>query len=258
MIGSVGVRLHRKLMGRPKTCTILRKVDQWYACLVVEVDDNRPSQNDEPPVGIDLGITSVVALSSGEKVAGPRFLSESAAEIRRLQKSTSRKVIDSKNREKSRLKLAKAWRRLANRRDDFTHKTSRFLAEGHGLIVFEELAIRKMVKNPKLASAILDSCWGKLRQLTAYKAESRGGRVILVDPRGTSQKCSRCGKTRDMPLAERIFSCEGCGLLMDRDVNAARNILARGQERAHAEAGQIPTAVVGKPFDEARSSRPHP
>jgi len=246
MIGRLRIRLHRDLVGRMKTCTVVRRIDQWYACIVADIRVGGPPQHCGVPVGVDLGITSVVALSDCRKVAAPRFLNKAEDEIRALQKSMSRKKSGSNNREKARLKLAKAWRRLGNRRDDFAHKTSHFLAENYNQIVFEDLSIPRMVKNHKLASAILDACWGKLRLLTASKAESRSGRVILVDARGTSQKCSRCGNAREMPLTERIFRCEECGLELDRDVNAARNILARGLEQARVEAGQIPTIRVSK------------
>jgi putative transposase len=102
---------------------------------------------------------------------------------------------------------------------------------------FEDLNIKGMVKNHSLASAIMDSCWGKLRQLTAYKAERRGGgRVIFVNPAGTSQKCSGCGEIVQKPLSERVHICKRCGLIIDRDVNAARNILASGLEQTLTEA----------------------
>lgn len=246
MIGKVRIKLHRPVLGRLKTCAIVRRIDQWYACIVVHIDPEEPPRSFVPAIGVDLGITPVVTLSDGTKVAGPRFLKESEKAIVALQKSMSHKLAGSKNREKARLKLAKAWRKLKNRRMDFAHKTSRFLTDNYNPIVFEDLAILKMVKNHKLASAILDACWGKLRLLTASKAERRSGQVMLVDPRGTSQKCSRCGDVREMTLGIRVFPCRTCGLRLDRDVNAARNILARGLERTRVEAQPIPTTRVGK------------
>ena len=155
--------------------------------------------------------------------------------VRSLQRGLSRKGIGSNNREKARTALAKAWRRVRRQRDDFTQKTSRFLVDNHGTIMFEELNIRNLTKNHNLASAILDSAWGRLRRLTAYKAERRGGRVMLVNPSGTSQKCSGCGNVEHLELSDRTFTCSACGLTLDRDVNAARNILQRGLERAPVE-----------------------
>jgi putative transposase len=246
MIGRVRIVLHREVEGRMKTCTIVRDIDQWYACITAEKDDAELVPRDGPSVGVDLGVTSIAALSDGTIVATPRLLKKSEVEIRTLQRSLSRKQKGSRNGEKAKVALEKSWRRLRNRRNDFAHKTSRFFADNYGTIVFEDLNIRGMVKNHNLASAILDACWGKTRQLTAYKAERRGGRVMLVEPRGTSQECSGCGKTVEKALSERTHLCPFCGLELDRDVNAARNILARGLEQARVETEPLPIIRIGK------------
>jgi putative transposase len=118
------------------------------------------------------------------------------------------------------------------------HKTSRTIAdEGYTLVAFEKLNIKNMVKNHHLAQAITDVTWGKLRQYTAYKVERRGGRVITVNPCGTSQKCSRCGVVAEekLDLSVRTFECHSCGLVIDRDLNAAKNIEKLGLEQTHAE-----------------------
>jgi putative transposase len=246
MIGKVRVVLHREIEGRLKTCTVIRDIDQWYACITAEKEDTVSKTNGRPTVGIDLGVKAVAALSDGTILPAPKLLKKSEVEIKTLQRSLSRKKNGSRNREKAKVALEKAWRRLRNRRNDFAHKTSRFFADNYGLIVFEDLKIPNMVKNHHLASAILDACWGKTRQLTAYKAERRGGRVILVEPRGTSQECSGCGKTVEKALSERVHSCPHCGLKLDRDVNAARNILARGLEQARVETKPLPVIRTGK------------
>ena len=143
----------------------------------------------------------------------------------------SRKKKSSSNREKAKLRIEKAWRQVRRQRDDTAHKASRKLADNYGIVVFEDLRIKNMVKNHRLASAILDATWSKLRRLTAYKAEKRGGgRVVLVEPRGTSQECSGCHEIVEKSLSVRIHLCPHCGLMLDRDVNAATNILARGLE----------------------------
>jgi len=229
-----------------KTCTIIRDINRWYACFSSEKDNTKPPLNAKLPVGIDLGITSVAALSDGVILSAPKLLKESETEIKARQRFLSRKQRGSKNREKAKVALQKAWRNLRNRRDDFAHKTSRYFADNYGTIVFEDLKIPNMVKNHYLASAILDACWGKTRRLTAYKAERRGGRVILVEPRGTSQECSGCGKVVKKPLSVRTHSCPFCGLELDRDVNAAKNILARGLEQAHVETEPLPVIRIGK------------
>jgi putative transposase len=246
MIGKVKIVRHREIEGRMKTCTIIRDIDQWYACITTENEPDHTLHSVSPPIGVDLGVNPFAALSDGTILPAPKLLKKSEAEIKSLQRSLSRKQMDSKNREKAKIALGKSWRKLRNRRNDFAHKTSRFLADNYGTIVFEDLKIANMVKNHRLASAILDACWGKTRQLTAYKAEQRGGRVILVEPRGTSQECSGCGKVEEKALSERTHSCPFCGLELDRDVNAARNILARGLERAPVETEPLPVIRIGK------------
>lgn len=133
----------------------------------------------------------------------------------------------SQNWEKSRLSIAKAYERITNRRTDYLHKVSRTIANAYGTIVLEDLSIRSMLKNHCLAKSISDSSWNELVRMLAYKAEEAGGRVIVVDARGTSQECSGCGQTVPKTLKERTHSCPRCGLILDRDVNAARNILKR-------------------------------
>ena len=187
------------------------------------------------PVGVDVGLLNFATLSDGRAFENPRFLSGSVERIRSLQKQLSRKRKSSNNRVKVKVRLAKAWRKVRRQRDDLAHKVSAKLASEYSTVVFEGLKIPNMVKNHNLASAIMDASWGQLRQFTAYKAERRGGRVILVNPSGTSQKCSGCGAVVPKGLDERTHSCPNCNLVLDRDVNAARNILAAGLERARAE-----------------------
>ena len=246
MIGRVRIRLHRKIAGTVKTCTIVRDIDQWYACITTKTKDKKIPVNEKPAVGVDLGVSPIAALSDGTIISAPRLLKNFEARIKTAQQSLSRKQKGSKNREKTKLLLEKAWRKVRNQRNDFTHKTSLFLANNYSTIVFEDLHILNMVKNHNLASAILDASWGQLRRLTVYKIERRGGRVLLVEPRGTSQECSGCGKTVEKDLSVRTHRCPFCGLELDRDVNGARNILARGLEQAHVETEPLPIIRIGK------------
>ena len=213
---------------------------RWFLALLVEAASVEKGAAVNGEVGIDLGISNLLALSDGTLIKNPRFLNASADRIKSLQRRISRKIRRSGNREKTKLSLAKAWRKVRRQRDDFAHKVSYSLAKDYKVIVFEDLMVRNMVKNHNLASAIMDSAWGKLRLQTAYKAERRGGRVILVNPRKTSQKCSGCGELVPKKLSERVHDCPRCGLVMDRDVNAARNILQAGLEQAHVEVGPLP------------------
>jgi putative transposase len=162
-------------------------------------------------------------------------MKRSAGRLRTLQRALSRKKRGSKNREKARIALAKRYRKVRRQRRDFAHKLSDRLTKENRLIAFEDLKVGNLVKKNSLASAIMDASWGQLRGLTVYKAEKRGGRVILIDPRGTSQKCSGCGEVVRKELSQRTHTCLRCGLTTDRDVNAARNILKAGLEQAHVE-----------------------
>jgi len=234
-IGKVKVRLHRRVTGAIKRVTVIRDIDQWFVALLVE-EDPIVVQSGDGKVGVDMGISNIVALSDGTLIDNPRFFTHSEERIKSLQRRLSRKKKGSSNREKAKLSLAKSWRKVRRQRDDFAHKLSDRLTKENKVIVFEDLKIGNMVKNHNLASAIMDVAWGKLRRLTAYKAERRGGRVILVNPSGTSQKCSGCGEAVPKELSERVHDCPKCGLVMDRDVNAARNILKAGLEQARVEA----------------------
>jgi putative transposase len=234
-IGRVSVRLHRNVTGTIKRVTVIRDIDQWFVALLVE---EAPStvQSRDGKVGVDMGISNAIALSDGTLIGNRRFLNGSMKLIKSLQRQLSRKKKGSSNRGKVKLSLAKAWRRVRRQRDDFAHKLSDQLTKENKVIVFEDLRIPNMVKNHNLASAIMDASWGQLRRLTVYKAERRGGLVLLVNPSGTSQKCSGCGEVVPKGLSERVHDCPKCGLVVDRDINAARNILKVGLEQARVEA----------------------
>jgi putative transposase len=240
-IGLVKAKIHRPIEGTPKTCTIFRDIDQWYACISAETEPVKLESRSGQPIGVDLGVLNLATLSNGRVFENSRHLDNSVTRVTTLQRSLSRKKKGSANRGKAKVLLAKAWRKVRNQRLDAAHKVSANLASEYSAIVFEDLKIPNMVKNHNLASAIMDASWGQLRQLTAYKAERRGGRVILVNPSGTSQKCSGCGTMVPKGLDERTHSCPNCNLVLDRDVNAARNILVAGLEQARAE--ELPLLV---------------
>ncbi|MFQ5796626.1 MAG: RNA-guided endonuclease InsQ/TnpB family protein, partial [Candidatus Bipolaricaulia bacterium] len=168
--------------------------------------------------------------SAGDYEDHPQFLRQSENKLKQEQRRLSRKQTGSKNREKQRVCLEKAHEKVKNQRLDFLHKLSRFLVSRYDTIVFEELYIPGLVQNPHLAKSILDAGWGTLIQLTTYKSVALGGKVVQVDPRYTSQRCSRCGAMVPKTLSVRVHSCAYCGLVLDRDENAARNILRVGQE----------------------------
>ena len=249
-IGKVKIRLHRTIDGTIKRATIIRDIDQWFVALTAEQRTVEEREEKKPNIGVDLGVANLLALSNGELIPNPKFLEQSAEEIKHLQRELSRKKKDSKNRQKAKLSLAKAWRKVRRQRDDYAHKVSHKLASENNVIVFENLKVKNMTKNHNLASAIMDSAWGKLRRLTAYKAERR---VILVNPSGTSQKCSRCGEMVPKSLSERTHQCLKCGLTLDRDINAARNILKEGLEQSHAETE--PLLIIRKRISKFQSRK---
>ncbi|MDA4116356.1 MAG: transposase [Thaumarchaeota archaeon] len=233
-IGQMKVTVHRSVVGVIKRVTLIKDINQWFVAILTDGEANRIEAR-KGQIGVDFGVTNFVALSDGTTTESPRFMKRSAGPLRMFQRALSRKRSGSKNREKARIALAKAYRKVRRQREDFAHKLSDRLTKENRLIVFEDLKVGNMAKNNSLASAIMDASWGQLRRMTAYKAERRGGRVISVDPNGTSQKCSRCGAVVRKELSLRTHACPRCGLTIDRDVNAAQNILKAGLEQARVE-----------------------
>ncbi len=234
-IGSIKVRMHRDVVGKLKMCTIIRDVDQWYCVISADNGVENASKDSSSAVGIDVGLMNWLTLSTGEVISNAIDFKAQTHRIRQLHRNLSRKKKGSHNREKAKLQLTKAWRTVRRQREDCAHKVSKQLAEKYDTIVFEKLNIANMVKNHSLAKAIMDAAWSSLRLKTVYKVERRGGRVVTVNPSGTSQKCSRCGEVVKKDLSVRTHECPSCGLVMNRDHNAALNILKLGLEQAHAE-----------------------
>jgi putative transposase len=227
------IRWSRQL---PKGCepsTITMKLDasgRWFASILVDDATLKPLPVAMQSVGIDLGITSLLALSTGEKVSNPKHFNRLRKKLKRVQKALSRKVKGSNNRSKARLKVAKVHAQISDARQDFLHKLTTRLVRENQTIAVEDLAVRNMVKNHKLSRSISDASWGELvRQLT-YKAAWYGRNLVKIDrwfP--SSKRCGNCGHIVDkLPLAIREWTCPGCGAVHDRDLNAANNILAAG------------------------------
>ncbi|MDO9579948.1 MAG: transposase [Bacteroidales bacterium] len=244
--GVIKLKMHRPIVGDIKTLTLKCDAGKWYACFsaVIDVPDFTPSLDS---IGIDVGLYSFAALSNGELVANPRTLKTGLGELRRCQRKVARRKRGSTNRRKAVRLLQKAHTRIRNRRSDFQHKLSRQLADNYGLIAVEDLNIKGLSRG-MLARSVNDAAWGSFLAKLAYKVEYTGGQLVRVNPNGTSQVCSRCGCLPDVSktLADRIHSCS-CGLVIDRDVNAARNILRLGLSLAtgtwHSSAGVVAEAV---------------
>lgn len=227
-IGDVRIVLHRPVEGMIKTLTIRRSsTGKWYACFSVEHDPSPVQQNDGE-IGIDVGLESFATLSNGEKIENPRFFRTDEKALAKAQMKLSKAEKGTPERKKARKIVAHIHERIANRRLNFAHQTSRQLVDRFGTIVFEDLNILKMEKNHHLAKSIADVAWNMFISITESKAEEAGSHVILVNPRNTSQMCSRCGKIVAKTLSDRVHSCPHCGLVMDRDQNAAINIMRLG------------------------------
>ena len=211
---------------RITSATVARDADRWYVNFRVA----RPAQTPNTPcrgvVGVDLGIRALATLSTGVAVVGPKALQSNLRKLQRLSKAHGRKRHKSGNRQRSRLRLARCHSRIAALRRDHLHKLSTHLAKNHGLIVIENLSIRAMMSNRRLARSIADSGWGDLVAMLEYKCRWYGSRLIRASRNfPSSRMCSTCGSVKDaFPLSMRQFICDRCGLAIDRDLNAARNL----------------------------------
>jgi putative transposase len=235
-IGTFKVRLHRIMQGKIKTVSIKKEGNHWYVCFSVEaVDVALPRCN--KAVGIDLGLTHFATLSTGEKIDNPRHLRKSLHKLATRQQALSRCKRGSHRRTKIRKAVAAAHRRIGKQRADFLHKQSRHLVNEYGTIVFEKLQPKNMVRNHNLALSISDAGWSQFVSYTTYKAGNAGRCVLTVSPAYTSQLCSGCGAIQRKELSERWHSCP-CGCELDRDHNAAINILRAGSaQRNHLAVG---------------------
>ncbi len=226
-VGRVRVRWHRPLEGTVKTVRIQHRAGQWYACFVCETPEPHPLPKTGQAVGIDVGISALLTTSEGTKVAHPAFYRAGQRRLRRLQRRLARAKRGSHNRRKALLRVQRQQEHVANQRKDFLHKLSTDLVRNFDRIALEDLRVRNMVRNHHLSKSILDSGWSAFRQYLTYKAESAGREVAFVDPAYTSRCCSECGAVfQDFDLSTRRVIC-ACGLSLDRDHNAALNILRR-------------------------------
>lgn len=228
-VGAVPVITHRSFEGTVKTCTIRRScTGKWYASITVDIGEIPVQTAEKPAVGIDLGLTNFVAMSNGELIPSPKFFRQDESVLARAQCRLSKLTKGTPERKRSLMIVSKIHEKIANRRSDFAHKLSRDLVDRFSTIVFEDLNTKGMVKNRYLSKSISDVAWNQLVQMTQNKAVEAGSRVVLVDPYNTSQVCSGCGQIVKKELNIRVHQCPFCGLSIDRDVNAALNILGLG------------------------------
>ena len=215
---------------RVTSVTVSKDTSERYFVSFTTTDVVAPKPIIDSKVGLDLGLHDFVTLSTGEKIAHPRFYRKAEARIITLQKRLSRKQKGSNNRKKARLKLAKAHAKVKDMRKDFLHKLSTKLINENQVICMEDLSVRNMSRNYRLAKSIMDSGWGEFRRQLEYKAMWYGRSLVTVGRFFPSSKtCSHCGTVKpQLSLSERRWACLDCGTEHDRDVNAALNVLAEG------------------------------
>ncbi|GGW77285.1 transposase [Streptomyces galilaeus] len=227
----------------PSTVTVSQDAaGRWYVSLLCEDPSVQPLPATDAAIGIDAGLDHLLTLSTGEKISNPRHERRDRARLAKAQRRFARKAAgDGANRAKARRKVARVYARIADRRRDHLHKLTTRLVRENQTIVIEDLAVRNMVKNAGLARAISDAAWSQLRSMLEYKAQWYGREVIAADRWFPSSKlCSACGSLqRKMPLQVRTWTCD-CGTTHDRDVNAAKNILAVGLTASVCGAGVRP------------------
>lgn len=224
--GHIRVRWHRPLPegAQIRTVTVRRTASgKWFVSFALDGVEPTPLPPTDEAVGIDLGITTLAALSTGEFVKGPRAFRSAQAKLRRAQRKLSRRKRGSHRRENARREVAMVHEHIREIRRDHRHKTARALVERFDLIAVENLNVAGLAKG-WLSKDVHDQGWGEFVACLRDKAEDAGREVVLVDPRYTSQACSGCGQIAPKSLAERVHACR-CGLELDRDVNAARNVL---------------------------------
>lgn len=231
-IGTFKLRLSRPIEGDIKTITICREATgKWYVCFSCNNVPERRLPESGKVVGIDVGIKSFLVDSEGNKVENPAYFRKSERLLKRRQRTLCRRAKDSRGRHKARVLVAKAHEKVKNQRGDFLHKVANEYIKDYGILIFEDLNIKGMVRNHHLAKSIMDAGWGMFIGLVEYKAVEAGRKLIRI-PRFTpsSKTCSECGAiNQDLTLNDRQWVCQSCGVLHDRDYNAAKNICRVGQ-----------------------------
>lgn len=225
--GEIKVRWHRDLpaAARISTAVVLRSCGKWYIRFSVETPDAYGPHPFRAAVGIDVGLTNLIATSDGETVPTPKWVTKASRKERRLNRALARCKRASKGRLKAKQSFARHCAKTASQRRDFTHKLSRSLANRYSQIAFEDLKITGLASG-MLAKSVRNAAWGQLISFTSYKAEGAGGVVVKIDPRGTSQECDCCGRVMPKKLSDRIHACP-CGTVEDRDVHSGKIIKHR-------------------------------
>ncbi len=249
VVGWVRMREAVRFTGRLKRVTVSREADRWFASIMVETDDVRPVAQPLAAVGVDLGITTLATLSSGETITGPKAHMAMLKRLRRSSRALSRKKRGSRNAARARRRLARLHARIANIRRDAMHKATTALAKTYRRIGIEDLNVRGMARNRRLARSIMDGGFFEFRRQLEYKARFYGATVIVADRWFPSSKtCSCCGSVKtELALSQRHFKCDDCGYEAGRDFNAARNLGKLAASFAVSACGEERSGAARKP-----------
>lgn len=228
-IGKVRLK-ERKLCyygGKILSATVKRRANKWFVSIAVEEEISNPLPLEGLKIGVDLGIKTLATLSDGKTFSNSHALNRLLKKLRRISKNISRKKKGSRNREKEKIRLSRLYLKIFNIRQDSLHKLTTYLAKTHSEIVIEDLGISGMLKNRRLARAIMDVSWYEFRRQLGYKCKWYGSRLIIAQRGFPSTKmCSHCGhKKNELSISQRKYVCELCGLMIDRDLNAALNLV---------------------------------
>ena len=250
-LGALKIKGLRKFEGKIKTATLSKnRAGQFFVSFCVnDVKKTLKVNNVKSAVGIDVGIKSLVTVSNGASFVAPNALKAFEDKLRFYQRQQAKCTKSSRSFKKWKHKIAVVWCKITNIKKDYIHKLSIQLVKSHDLIVVENLKIKNMVKNHKLARSISNMSWGELFRQLEYKSEWHGKHFVKIDPKGTSQECSRCGFiNKSLALKDRCWECSWCRTVLDRDLNAAINIRKKGMDSVLKSCGDILVREV----DEAR------
>ncbi len=260
-VGRLPVRWHRPIGGAIKTLRISKKAGKWYAAFSCVVPDAEPLPATGTAIGIDVGLTHLLTTSEGEMVENLRWYQAEQAKLRVIQRRIARRTKGGRNRKRAVDQVQRQHARITNRRKDYLNKLVADLVRSHDLIAIEDLRITNMTRNHHLAKSILDAGWGYLTDRLTRKAACAGRWAVCVDPSYTSKTCSGCGErfSQEITLAVRWVTCEACGLSLDRDHNAAINILNRARgvpNQQPARTSPLGVNVAGVPACVAQEAAP--
>jgi putative transposase len=232
-IGDIRIKLYRKIEGCIKAVIIKREGKRWFA--IVQADQEpQPLPETQEAIGLDVGLISFVVDSEGNNIENPRCAEQSADKLAKLQRKLARAEKGSNNRRAIKDKVAKLHKRISCQRDDFLHKLSRMYVNNFDIICVEDLDVKGLKEkghNNGMHRRIHDASWSKFIFMLSYKAQSAGRKLIKVDPRNTTQRCSACGSIVKKELSDRVHECPYCGFSCNRDYNASMNILILGMEQ---------------------------